>query len=109
LVARFSPEREPEYSRQGAVDRSLGRRTPARKYRFGDPRVQALLSALLLFAWQPEGVRNRHLRPLLAQSLEVGENQITQGKMSYDLRRLRLHGIIERMEGTHRYRLAPPG
>ena len=29
--------------------------------------------------------------------------------MSYDLRRLRLHGIIERIEGTHRYRLSAAG
>ena len=77
--------------------------------RFGDPRVQALLSVLLLFALQPEGVRNRQLRPLLAQCLGVAQNQITQGKMSYDLRRLRLHGIIERIEATHRYRLTPAG
>jgi hypothetical protein len=66
--------------------------------RFGDPRVQAVLSVLLLFALQPEGVRNRQLRPLLAQYLGIAENQITQGKMSYDLRRLRLHGIIDRIE-----------
>jgi DNA-binding HxlR family transcriptional regulator len=36
-------------------------------------------------------------------------NQITQGQMSYDLRRLRLHGIIERIESTHRYRLTASG
>ena len=27
--------------------------------------------------------------------------------MSYDLRRLRLHGLLERIAGTHRYRLTP--
>jgi hypothetical protein len=77
--------------------------------RFGDPRVQALLSVLLMFALQPEGVRNRQLRPLLAQCLGVAQSQLTQGKMSYDLRRLRLHGVIERIEATHRYRLTPTG
>ena len=41
--------------------------------RFGDPRVQALLSVLLLFAWQAEGVRNRQLRPLLAQPWSCSE------------------------------------
>jgi hypothetical protein len=35
----------------------------------------------------------------------VAAAEITQGKMSYDLRRLRLHGIIERIAQTHRYRL----
>ena len=29
--------------------------------------------------------------------------------MSHELRRLRLHGLIERIEGTHRYRLTPEG
>ena len=29
--------------------------------------------------------------------------------MSYELRRLRLHGLIERIEATHRYRLTPEG
>ena len=29
--------------------------------------------------------------------------------MSYDLRRLRLHGLIERIPGTHRYRPTPLG
>nr|NIP19096.1 hypothetical protein [Xanthomonadales bacterium]NIX13882.1 hypothetical protein [Xanthomonadales bacterium] len=31
------------------------------------------------------------------------------GKMSYDLRRLRLHGLIERIEKTHRYRVTKKG
>ena len=29
--------------------------------------------------------------------------------MTYDLRRLRLHGLIERIPGTHRYRPTSPG
>jgi hypothetical protein len=29
--------------------------------------------------------------------------------MTYDLRRLRLHGIIERTLGSHRYHLTPAG
>ena len=39
--------------------------------RFGDPRVQALLSVLLMFVLQPAGVPNRQLRPLVAQCLGV--------------------------------------
>jgi hypothetical protein len=38
-----------------------------------------------------------------------GSQQITQGKMSYDLRRLRLHRLIERIPGTHRYQLTDLG
>jgi hypothetical protein len=53
--------------------------------------------------------RNRQLRPLLAQLLGISESQISPGRMSYDLRRLRLHGPIERIPGTQRYRLTPFG
>jgi hypothetical protein len=71
--------------------------------RFGDARVQALLTVLVMMSLQVEGFRNRQLRPLLAQYLGWKESDITSGRMSYDLRRLRLHGLIERIEGTHRY------
>jgi hypothetical protein len=77
--------------------------------RFGDPRVQALLAVLVLFCLQPEGFRNQQLRPLLAQFLGLKPEDLTRGRMSYDLRRLRLHGLIERLKGSHRYRLTPAG
>jgi hypothetical protein len=77
--------------------------------RFGDPRVQALFAVLVIFSLQPRGFRNRDLRPLLAQALGLGSQQITQAKMSYDLRRLRLHRLIERIAGTHRYQLTRLG
>ena len=77
--------------------------------RFGDPRVQALFAVLVIFSLQPQGFRNKELRPLLAQALGLDSHQITQGKMSYDLRRLRLHRLIERIPGTHRYQLTALG
>lgn len=76
---------------------------------FGQERVQALLTVLVLFCLQPEGFRHRQLRPLLAQLLATSESQIRPGRMSYDLRRLRLHGLIERIPKTQRYRLTPFG
>lgn len=77
--------------------------------RFGDARVQALLAAVVLFCLQPQGFTNKQLRPLLAQLLGLSESEITQGRMSYDLRRLRLHGLIERTEKSHRYQLTALG
>jgi len=77
--------------------------------RFGDPRVQALLAVLVLFCLQPEGFRNQQLRPLLAQFLGLEPEELSRGRMSYDLRRLRLHGIIERIPRSHRYRLSSAG
>ncbi len=76
---------------------------------FGQERVQALLTVMVLFCLQPGGFRNRQLRPLLAQLLGIAESQITPGRMSYDLRRLRLHGLIERIAKTQRYRLTTFG
>ena len=76
---------------------------------FGQQRVQALLTVLLLFCLQPEGFRNRQLRPLLAQLLGIPASEITPGRMSYDLRRLRLHGLLERIPKTQRYRLSSFG
>jgi hypothetical protein len=76
---------------------------------FGQERVQALLAAVVLFCLQPEGFRNRQLRPLLAQLLGLAESDITPGRMSYDLRRLRLHGLRERIPKSHRYRLTTFG
>jgi hypothetical protein len=37
------------------------------------------------------------------------KNNISAGRVSYELRRLRLHGLIERIEGTHRYHLTAEG
>ena len=76
---------------------------------FGQERVQALLTVLVMFVLQPDGFRNKQLRPLLAQLLSLDESQITAGRMTYDLRRLRLHGLIERRAKSQRYRLTPFG
>jgi hypothetical protein len=76
---------------------------------FGQQRVQALLAVLVLFCLQPEGFRNRQLRPLLAQWLGLQPSEIRPGRLSYDLRRLRLHGLIQRIPNTHRYRLTTFG
>ena len=76
---------------------------------FGQERVQALLLVLVLFCLQPEGFRSRQARPLLAQLLGLPQTQITPGRMTYDLRRLRLHGLIARIPKPHRYRLSPFG
>jgi hypothetical protein len=77
--------------------------------RFTDHRVQALLSAILVFRLLPHGFTSRDLREHLAPLLGRDPSTITSGQMSYDLRRLRLHGLIERTPGTHRYTITPAG
>ena len=68
--------------------------------RFGDSRVLALLSCLVLFRLQPRGFTNRDLRHNVAP---IFGKPLNSGQMSYDLRRLRLHGLVERIPKTHRY------
>ena len=59
--------------------------------RFADPRVQAHV--------------REHLAPLLGKK----PSQLSPGQITYDLRRLRLHGLTERIPKTHRYRITPKG
>jgi hypothetical protein len=77
--------------------------------RFADPMVQAIWNALLLFDLLPAGFSNHELRSNLAALLGQPVEQFTQGRMTYQLRRLRLHGLIERIPKTHRYRLTSFG
>ena len=85
-----------------------GQRSPG--LRFDHPVTQALLSALVaLRIFPPYGFSNKDLRELLAPLLGLPPSAMTQGKMSYHLRRLRLHGLIERIPGTHRYLITDLG
>jgi hypothetical protein len=77
--------------------------------RFGDRRVHALMHALCLFALAPIGFRHRELRDHVAQLQSQDPDTYSPGAMTYDLRRLRLHGLIERIPRTHRYRITPVG
>jgi hypothetical protein len=77
--------------------------------RFTDMRVQALFSALVAFRLLPQGFANHELRALLAPLLGLAPDQCTQGQMTYHLRRLRLHGLIQRIPHTHRYQVTDFG
>jgi hypothetical protein len=81
-----------------------GRRTPA--LRFGDPRVMALAGALCATLLAAAGITNKSLRALMTGLLHA---PYSPGQMTYDLRRLRLAGLIQRIEHTHRYALTPDG
>jgi hypothetical protein len=89
---------------QDALDRlqcptvEAGQRAAA--LRFGDPRVMALLQAITGFTHLPRGFRNRDLRPHVEA---LFGQPYTAAQMTYDLRRLRLKGLIHRIPQTHRY------
>jgi hypothetical protein len=84
-----------------------GQRAPA--LRFGDRRVQALFAALLRFDLLPQGFRNRELRETVASLCGLSLDDYGTGRMTYDLRRLRLRGIIVRIPDTQRYQLTAEG
>lgn len=77
--------------------------------RFADPMVQAIWNALLVFDLLPTGFSNRDLRSNLAALRGQPADQFTPGRMTYQLRRLRLHGLIQRIPNTHRYQLTDFG
>jgi hypothetical protein len=86
---------------------SDGKKAPGLK--FGQPRVMALLLALTLFQHLIDGFRNHDLREQVADLLGVTLSEYTPNQMTYDLRRLRLKGLIYRPPGTHRYFVTPYG
>ena len=77
--------------------------------RFPDPRVQALLAACCTLALRPAGFTSRDLRHLLAPQLGKDPGDMSGGQISYDLRRLRAHQIIERIPHSRTYQLTPDG
>jgi hypothetical protein len=84
-----------------------GEKAPALK--FGQPRVMALFLALTMFQYLIDGFHNRDLRTSVISLLGVSEEQYTASQMTYDLRRLRLKGLIFRPPQTHRYFLTQYG
>ena len=94
----------PAFERIARPSITDGRRAPA--LRFGDPRVQALAGALAVTAHLVGGISNKTLQPLVAGLL--GE-PYTQARCCYDLRRLRLKGLIVRLQRSNTYVLTEDG
>ena len=84
-----------------------GKKSPGLK--FGQPRVMALFLALTLFHHLIDGFRNHDLRQHVADLLGVSVAEYTSNQMTYDLRRLRLKGLIYRPPRTNRYFVTPYG
>jgi hypothetical protein len=81
-----------------------GQRTGA--FRFGDVRAMALAGALCCLVHAVTGFTNKSLRGLVAGLLGT---DYSSGQMTYDLRRLRLHGLIARVPNSNTYTLTPEG
>src|SRR6185437_2564039 len=81
-----------------------GHRTGA--LRFGDPRTMALLGALCITINAVAGFTNRSLR---AQIDGLIATTYSSSQMTYDLRRLRRKGLIQRIPRTNTYALTSDG
>jgi hypothetical protein len=93
-----------------AVNRPVAAgRQRASGLRFADPRVHALLHAVILFRQLVQGFRAADLRRHLAALSGCDPTSISQGAITYQLRRLRLHGLIERLPNSFRYRVTDFG
>ncbi len=77
--------------------------------RFADPRLMAVLEVLACHAYIPQEITNRSLRGAVTQRLAGVLDRYSSAQMTYDLRRLRLKGLIERIAHSHRYRLTELG
>src|SRR5437868_2317746 len=93
-----------------AINRPVAaERQRASGLRFADPRVHSLLHALILFRQVAQGLRAADLRRHLAALSGDDPASISQGVITYQLRRLRLHGLIERVPNSFRYRVTDFG
>jgi hypothetical protein len=94
----------PAFARVAHPTIEEGRRAPA--LRFGDPRVMALAGALATCVHAVTGLSNRSLRALMTGLLSA---PYSIGQASYDLRRLRLKGLIVRQPHSNTYTLTTDG
>ena len=90
-----------------AVVTPTGTRVPGLP--LGQARSHVLLQGLLAFRVQPDGFTNADLRSLTTDLRGLPPEAVKPGQMTYDLRRLRAHGLIERIPHTHRYLVTDTG
>lgn len=83
-----------------------------RALRLGDPSDIALLEAITRGEFATTGFRNRDLRPLLCpcpKNASVADRRRATAKTGRLLRLLRAHGVIQKVQRTHRYRMTANG
>ena len=83
-----------------------------RPLRIGDPLDLGLLEAIARGEFTTAGFRNRDLRKLLhpgSDSLPRPQQRRLSARLSRLLRLLRAHGIIKKVQKTHRYQLTERG
>jgi hypothetical protein len=97
-VATFAEVTRPSITKDGLYAPGL---------RFGDARVMAVFGALVGFCNVVVGFRNAQVVKRIAALLE--KTPYTSRQATYDLRRLKRKGLIEKIPRTHRYQLTDRG
>jgi hypothetical protein len=78
--------------------------------RLDQVRMMRLLEVLLRRgAGALGGWNTKELRPTILDAFELTARQYSVGALRYDMRKLRAHGLIERLPHTRRYRLTTKG
>ena len=81
-----------------------------RALRLGDPGELALLEAISRGEFVTTGFRNRDLRRrLYARPHTKADDRRGSGRLSRLLRLLRAHGVVRKIQTTHRYHLTDRG
>lgn len=96
-VATFCQVTRPSTTRDGLYAPGL---------RFGEQRVMAIFAALVGFCYLIQGFTNSQLVERVGALLQL---PYTCRQATYDLRRLKRKGLIEKIAGTHRYKLTSLG
>jgi len=96
-VATFDQVTRPSHTEDGLYTPGL---------RFGDPRVVAILATLVGFCYLLEGFTNHQL---VQRVTAMRQGPYTCRQATYNLRRLKRKGLIQKIEGTHRYQLTGLG
>lgn len=84
----------------------------SRALRIGDPADLAILQTVARGEFATAGFRNRDLRLLLhpaSAKADAAEQHRVSAKVGRQLRLLRAHGLIRKVQKTHRYVLTPKG
>lgn len=74
-----------------------------------NPRMCAVIEAVIGLAAAPHGFRSADVAAKVREMIGADENTYTTRKAGYDLRKLRGKNVVRRIDGSHRYEIVPEG
>jgi len=83
--------------------------TPVAGVDINQPRMQAVLQAVVVLAIKPNGFKASELAERVREVPEMRAHPYTSRQASYDLRKLRAKGVLKRIPNSLRYEAEPTG